>query len=84
MQDRNRDTDVENKCMDTKGGRGWWDKLGDWDWHIYAINIVCIIDTGKHTQYSVLSEMERKSKKGDICMHIADSLCCKVETNTTL
>ena len=28
------DTDVENKCMDTKGGkrRGWWwDELGDWD-----------------------------------------------------
>ena len=32
-------TDVENKCMDTKGGkwqRGvgwwwWWDELGDWD-----------------------------------------------------
>ena len=36
LQTRNRDTDVENKCMDTKGGkqgcRGWWwDELGDWD-----------------------------------------------------
>ena len=35
MQGRNRDTDVENKHMDTKGGkRGWWwwwDELGDWD-----------------------------------------------------
>ena len=41
LQGRNRDTDVENKCMDTKGGkrgRGWWwwDVLGDWDWHIYT------------------------------------------------
>ena len=30
------DTEVENKCMDTKGGSGggggWWcDDLGDWD-----------------------------------------------------
>ena len=29
--------------------------------------------------------MERKLKKrGDICIHIADSLCCTAETNTTL
>ena len=28
---RNRITDVENKCMDTKGGKGEWDELGDWD-----------------------------------------------------
>ena len=35
LQGRNRDTNVENKCMDTKGGKqGWWfwlDELGDWD-----------------------------------------------------
>ena len=33
-QGRNRDTDVENKHMDTKEGKGWggvWDELGDWD-----------------------------------------------------
>ena len=30
-ESRNRDTDVENKCMDTKGKGGWWDELGDWD-----------------------------------------------------
>ena len=23
--------DVENKCRDTKRGRGEWDELGDWD-----------------------------------------------------
>ena len=27
----NIDTDVENKSMDTKGGKGGWDELGDWD-----------------------------------------------------
>ena len=31
MQSRNRDTDVENKLMNTKGGRGGWDEMGDWD-----------------------------------------------------
>ena len=36
LQSRNRDTDVENKRMDTKEGRGQWDELGDWDWHIYT------------------------------------------------
>jgi len=28
--------------------------------------------------------MKRKSKKGDICIHTADSLCCAAEMNTTL
>ena len=31
MQSKYRDTDMENNCMDTKGGKGGWDKLGDWD-----------------------------------------------------
>ena len=34
LQSRNRDRDVENKCMGTEGGKGEWKKLGDWDWHI--------------------------------------------------
>ena len=25
------ESDVENKHMDTKGGSGGWDELGDWD-----------------------------------------------------
>ena len=31
LQSRNRDTDIENKHMDTKVGRGVWHDLGDWD-----------------------------------------------------
>ena len=36
LQGRNRDTDVETKRMDTKGGKWWrwwwwWDELRDWD-----------------------------------------------------
>ena len=34
LQSGNRDTDVENKCMATQGGKGRWDELGDWDRHI--------------------------------------------------
>ena len=38
LQGRNSDTDVENKRMDTKGGKrgGGSDELGDWDWHVYT------------------------------------------------
>ena len=41
LQGRNWDTDVENKRMDTKGGKrqgvgGGCDELGDWDWHVYT------------------------------------------------
>ena len=39
LKGRNRDTDVENKRMDTKGGSGGGgggDELGDWDWHVYT------------------------------------------------
>ena len=25
--------------MDIKGGKEGWDELGDWDWHIYIIDI---------------------------------------------
>ena len=45
LQSRNRDTDVENKCIDTKGERGGgWEELGDWDWHIYTTDTMYKID----------------------------------------
>ena len=31
-------SDIENKCMNTKGGKKGWDELGDWDCHIYTID----------------------------------------------
>ena len=34
----NRDTNVENKRMDTKGRRVGSDELGDEDWQICTIN----------------------------------------------
>ena len=34
LQSRNRDTDIENKHMDTKEGKKRWDESGNWDQHI--------------------------------------------------
>lgn len=37
LQSRNRHTDVEDKCMATKGVKKMGRK-GNWEWHIYTIN----------------------------------------------
>ena len=37
---RNRDTDVEDNRVDTKGGgEAGWGELGVWGWHIYTVYI---------------------------------------------
>ena len=76
---------LHNKCMDTKGEAGW-DELGDWDCYIYTAIIKQIIQysTGNSIHCPVETQMGRKSKTGDICICIADSPRCTVETNTTL
>ena len=38
LQRRNRDIDVENKCMDIEGKSKGWEELGGWDWHIYTVD----------------------------------------------
>ena len=42
--------------------------------------------TAQGTLPNVLCDLNGKKsqKRGDICMNIADSLCCAAETNTTL
>ena len=48
-------------------------------------NNYLLYSTGNFTQCSLVTYIERKSKKrGDICILIADSFCCTAETNTTL
>ena len=84
--------DVENKCMDTKGkrevGMNW--KIGV---DTYTLLILCIKEISKRTyctaQRTLLSALwwlkwEGNPKRGNICIHIADPLCCTVETNTML
>jgi len=34
----NYHTDIENKCMDTKGEKGEGDELGNWNLYIYIID----------------------------------------------
>ena len=36
VQSRNRDTDIENKYMDTKGQIGWVGRTRRLDWYIYT------------------------------------------------
>ena len=42
-------------------------------WHREVYSVLCGDQTGKEIQ-----------KREDVCIHRADSLCCIVETNTTL
>ena len=93
LQSRNRNTDVENKPMDTKGNRGCgmnWEI----DIDICTLLILCIkwitnenllYSTGNPTPCSLVTLTGRKSRKGSgggsICICIADLLGCTVETN---
>ena len=55
LQSRNRDTAIENKCMDKKG-EGWGQgggELGDWDWHIYTIDTMYKIDNSWEHTYCI-------------------------------
>ena len=43
LQSRTRDTDVENKGVDTKEGKGGgWDELEDWDLYIYTLLLLLL------------------------------------------
>ena len=81
--------EVENKYMDTKVGGG-----GNWETGIdtYTLLILCIKQiTNENLPYSTGYSMlcgdlngKEIQKGGDKCKCIADSLCCKAETYTTL
>ena len=78
--------------MDTKGDRGKWEELRDWDWHIYTVNSVYKFITSENILYHMGTllnvvgwpQREGSPKGGDICICIADSFCSTAETNTTL
>ena len=60
MQSRNKDTDTENKCMDTEGVGEWQGELGDCDGQISTTIIKQITkenflySSGNSTQHSVV------------------------------
>lgn len=72
-------------------GGGWWEwqELGDWGWHIYAIDK---IDnewkpTVERKEFCLMhcGDLDEKEVKGrGYALIMADSLCCIVETNATL
>ena len=74
---KNRDTDIENKCVDIKGEERW-EQVGLWNWHIHTV------DTMYKIESSVVTWIGRKEvqKGGDICIPMADSFCWILETNT--
>ena len=60
LQSRNRDTEVENKCMDTKGVRGgmhWETEVGIYTllYIKYITNKDLLYSIGNSTQYSVMA-----------------------------
>ena len=75
--------------MDAKkveGGGGM-----NWEFDIYPL--ICIkyitdmnklYSTGNYLMLGGNLNGKEILKRGDICVHIADSLCCTAETNTTL
>ena len=67
------------------------EELGDWDWHTYTIDAMYKREDNSWEptiQYRELYSMlcadsygKENRKRGDICIHIADSLGYTVETN---
>ena len=76
-----------------------WDKVREWHGHIYTTKCKMIASgkqphgTGRSARFFVTTERGglmraggrcKREGYGDICIHIADSLCYTVETSTTL
>ena len=80
------------------GGRVSWDKVREWHGHIYTTKRKKWEAAAQHREISsvVCDHLEgwdreggregdeRGKRYGDICIHIADSLCYTAETNTPL
>ena len=43
-QSRNKSHRCREQIYSYQGGKGGWDKMGDWDWHIYTIDTMYKID----------------------------------------
>ena len=86
LQGRSRGTDIENKRVDTKGGK-WREGGGgggkNWEIGIDIYTLICIKwITNKNLLYKKINKIQKK--RMDICICITESLCCTPETNTTL
>ena len=82
------------------GGRVSWDEVREWRGHIYTLPNVKQIASGKQPHSTGRSARWFAIPRevgwgvweggswgrgcGDVCVHVADSLCCMTETNTVL
>ena len=84
LQSRYRHTDAEKKHMDTKGAiqGGWSGRLGLKYIHRYVQNrsLIKAYCIAHGTQLILCGNLNEKKiqKRRDVCIHIADSLCCTV------
>ena len=52
--------------------------------YIKEINKGLLYSTGKYTQYLVINQNGKEYEKKYVYLCITESLCCTLETNTTL
>ena len=88
METQMERTNVWTQRGERRGGMNW--EIGK---DIYTILILYIkqitnenllYGTRNSTQCCGDVNVNETQKRGEICIHMADSLCCTVETNTTL
>ena len=90
MQVRNRDTDVENKRMDTKGGklqRGGGGGMMNWVIGIDMYTLMCIkLITNKNLLYKKINKIKFKNSRKKVSLQItnAQSVCRKGNPPTLL
>ena len=77
MQGRNRDTDVENKRIDTKGGKwcGGGGGVMNWEIGIDICTLICINwITNKNLMYKKINKIKSKNSKKKDCAPNAGGL----------
>ena len=64
MKGRNRDTDVENKCVDTKGESSGGGRVMNWEIGIDMYTLMCIkLITNKNLLYKKINKIKLKKKE---------------------
>ena len=63
-------------------GWGWWEQLGNWDWHIYTINTIYKVDTKRehYVQHKELYLMHCGSRNGKEVQKSTTGFPCEVHS----
>ena len=77
LQGRNRDTDVENKRMDFKGGKWRGGGVMNWEIGIDIYTVICIkCITNKKLLYKKINKIKFKIKRKSICQSSILQVAC--------